>query len=70
MSHFADVNDPRHDQRKWHMLSDILTLTICALLSGANSWTEIEEHGKSKRDLVEDLGQSLICRDVLQPLAV
>ncbi|MGQ9887557.1 MAG: ISAs1 family transposase, partial [Aggregatilineales bacterium] len=50
MTHFADVNDPRRDQGKRHMLSDILALTICALLSGANSWVEIEEYGKSKYD--------------------
>ncbi len=28
MTHFADVNDLRRDQRKRHVLSDVLTLTI------------------------------------------
>jgi predicted transposase YbfD/YdcC len=50
MTHFADVNDPRRDQGKRHVLSDILTLTICAVLSGANTWVEIEEYGESKHD--------------------
>ena len=50
MTHFADVNDPRRDQGKRHLLSDILPLTICAVLSGANTWVEIEEYGESKRD--------------------
>lgn len=50
MTHFADVNDPRRDQGKRHMLSDILTLTICAVLSSANTWVEIEEYGESKHD--------------------
>jgi predicted transposase YbfD/YdcC len=50
MTHFADVNDPRRDQGKRHMLSDILTLTICAVLSGANTWVEIEDYGQSKHD--------------------
>lgn len=50
MTYFADVNDPRRDQGKRHLLSDILTLTICAVLSGANTWVEIEEYGESKRD--------------------
>ena len=50
MTHFGDVNDPRREQGKRHLLSDILTLTICAVLSGANTWVEIEEYGESKRD--------------------
>ena len=53
MTHFADVNDPRRDQGKRHLLSDILPLTICAVLSGANTWVEIEEYGESKRDWLE-----------------
>lgn len=50
MTHFADVNDPRRAQGKRHVLSDILTLTICAVLSGANTWVEIQEYGESKHD--------------------
>ncbi|MCA9915636.1 MAG: transposase family protein, partial [Anaerolineae bacterium] len=30
MNHFAEVHDPRREQGKRHLLSDILTLTICA----------------------------------------
>jgi len=48
MTHFADVTDPRRDQGKRHLLSDMLTLTICGILSGANTWVEIEEYGTSK----------------------
>jgi predicted transposase YbfD/YdcC len=50
MTHFVDVNDPRRDQGKRHLLSDMLPLTICAVLSGANTWVEIEEYGESKHD--------------------
>jgi predicted transposase YbfD/YdcC len=50
MNHFAKVTDPRRDQGKRHLLSDILTLTVCAVLSGANNWVEIEEYGESKQD--------------------
>lgn len=49
MTHFANVNNPRRDQGKRHLLSDMLPLTICAVLSGANTWAEIEEYGESKR---------------------
>ncbi len=53
MTHCADVSDPRRDQGKRHLLSDMLSLTICAVLSGANSWVEIEEYGESKREWLE-----------------
>jgi predicted transposase YbfD/YdcC len=53
MMHFADVNDPRRDQGKRHLLSDMLPLTICAVVSGANTWVEIEEFGESKREWLE-----------------
>lgn len=53
MSHFGDVNDPRRDQGKRHLLSDILPLTICGVLSGANTWVEIEAYGESKREWLE-----------------
>ena len=48
MSHFVEVDDPRRDQGKRHLLSDLLTLTICGVLCGANTWVEIEEYGKTK----------------------
>ena len=50
MSHFAEVSDPRREQGKRHQLSDILTLTKCGVLCGANNWVEIEEYGTSKQD--------------------
>lgn len=53
MTYFDDVSDPRRDQGKRHLLSDMLTLTICGVLSGANTWVEIEEYGESKRKWLE-----------------
>lgn len=50
MTHFAEVSDPRRDQGKRHVLSDLLTLTICGVVSGANTWVEIEEYGEAKYD--------------------
>lgn len=53
MTHFVDVTDPRRDQGKRHLLRDILTLTICAVLSGANTWVEVAEYGESKREWLD-----------------
>lgn len=46
---FSDINDPRIDRKKLHTLSDILVLTVCAMLSGADGYEAIEEFGKNKK---------------------
>lgn len=49
ITHFATLIDPRKDNHnKRHVLSDILVLTILAVLCGAESWTEVEAFGKAK----------------------
>jgi len=44
------VEDPRVDRTRLHRLSDILVITLCAVICGADSWTEIELFGKAKVD--------------------
>jgi len=46
-SHFAILPDPRTSCL--HRLSDILVITICAVLCGADSWMAIEAFGKAQR---------------------
>jgi predicted transposase YbfD/YdcC len=48
--HFADLPDPRIDRTKKHLLGDILVITLCAVIGGAESWPDIEQFGHSKRD--------------------
>lgn len=49
LSHcFASLTDPRIERHKQHQLIDILTIAICAIISGADNWVEIEEFGKAK----------------------
>jgi predicted transposase YbfD/YdcC len=50
---FEELEDPRMDRTKRHLLSDILVVTICAVICGADEWTEIELFGKSKRKWFE-----------------
>lgn len=47
--HFASLQDPRIDRTKRHQLSDILTIAICAVICGANTWVEVEAWGKAKQ---------------------
>lgn len=46
--HFSIVTDPRIDRRKEHKLIDIIVIAICAVICGAEGWTDIENFGNSK----------------------
>ena len=48
--HFECLPDPRIDRQKRHNLIDIVTLTTCAVICGAEAWTQIEAFGKAKED--------------------
>jgi predicted transposase YbfD/YdcC len=45
---FADMPDPRLDRKKRHELMDIFVVALCGVLTGAETWTEIEQFGKVK----------------------
>jgi len=47
--HFDSIEDPRIERTKLHDLIDIMTISICAVICGADTWVEIEEYGKSKK---------------------
>ena len=46
--HFSAIKDPRLERTKLHQLIDIITITICAVISGAESWDDIEYFGECK----------------------
>ena len=48
--YFADLTDPRIDRTKKHRLLDILAITLCATIAGADTWEEVERFGKAKHD--------------------
>jgi len=48
--HFADLEDPRVDRTKLHPLLDIITVAICAVICGADTWVEVEDYGKAKEE--------------------
>jgi len=45
---FEEVEDYRVTRRCLHLLSDILMLSFCAFLSGAEDFEEVEDYGKKK----------------------
>jgi hypothetical protein len=48
VDHFSQIKDPRINRTKRHELIDILTITLCAVISGADTWLETEAYGKAK----------------------
>ena len=46
--YFMEIQDPRIERTPRHKLIDIITITICAVISGADTYVEIEEYGNAK----------------------
>lgn len=45
-SHFSALEDPRVDRTKRHLLQDIVTIAICAVLCGADGWVSVALFGQ------------------------
>ncbi len=50
VEHFSLLMDPGIERKKLHQLMDIIVLTICATLCGAQGWDAIAEFGLNKLD--------------------
>ncbi len=48
LKYFAELTDPRVERNREHLLEEILLLAIAAVLSGAESWNDIEDYGQAK----------------------
>jgi len=46
--HFSGIEDPREENKRRHLLIDILIIAIAAVLGGADGWAQIELFGKAK----------------------
>ena len=48
--YFGSLEDPRSDHTRRHKLIDIITIAICGVICGADSWVDLEIFGKSKQE--------------------
>jgi predicted transposase YbfD/YdcC len=48
LKYFAELTDPRVERNREHLLEEILLMAIAAVLSGAESWNDMEEYGEAK----------------------
>ena len=54
LRYFAALPDPRADRAKKHALSDILGVTLCAVICGADSFEEIERFGDAREEWLRE----------------
>lgn len=48
-AHFADLEDPRRTFLNAYPLITIITIALCGVIAGAETWTDIESFGHSKQ---------------------
>jgi predicted transposase YbfD/YdcC len=51
--HFDDIEDIRIERGKKHQLIDIITISICAVVCGADGWIDIEMYGIARKKWLE-----------------
>ena len=56
MEHISIIPDYRQAWKVENKLSDILLLTICAVISGAEGWEDIEDFGETHLDFLKQYG--------------
>jgi hypothetical protein len=69
LEYFSVLSDPRRSGgNKQHSIGTILGLSICTIMSGAESWSEIEQFGFEKSDQLKkflDLSKGIPSHDTI-----
>ena len=47
-NHFGGIEDPRRTYLNDHPLINILTIALCAIVAGAEGWTDVANFGRQK----------------------
>lgn len=55
LRHFFKVNDFRQEYKVKHNLIEIIVMTICAVISGADDWVEVEMYCKARKDWLKTI---------------
>jgi predicted transposase YbfD/YdcC len=54
--HFDSIEDPRQTAKISHPFFDIMFVTMCAVIAGADGWKEIQEYAEGHLDWFQDNG--------------
>src|SRR5437016_3922711 len=66
-TYFRNLKDPRRAPR--HLLIDIITVAICAVICGANDWQQIATFGRQRHAWLERylrLPNGIPCHDTFE----
>lgn len=55
LDHFGTIKDTRIAGKVLHPVSEILLVTLCGVIAGAEGWEDIETYGESKLSLLMEL---------------
>ena len=50
VSHFSILEDPRDATKVRHKFLDIVTISVAAVISGADNWVDIAQFARSKQE--------------------
>ena len=50
VEHFSGLSDPRSGNAKQHVFLEMLIIAICAVICGADGWSDIELFGNNKKE--------------------
>ncbi|GEM_PF-1237191 len=50
---FGEIEDPRVERNRVHLLTDILIIAILSVIAGAKGWEDMENYGLSKYEWLE-----------------
>ena len=70
---FIQLEDPRTGQNTRHKFIEVLFIAVCAVISGCECWTEIEDYGQAKEQWLRgflDLEGGIPSHDTLRRLFV
>ncbi len=48
-THFSELKDPRRACLNDHPLINIITIALCAIIAGAETWTDVASFGQNKQ---------------------
>ncbi len=55
LDHFSTLEDKREAEKILHPLPEILLVTLCGVIAGADGWEDIEDYGTSKLELLREI---------------
>lgn len=50
---FQRLRDPRREHRKRHLLLDIIAITLCAVIAGADDWQQVAAFAQRRQDWLQ-----------------